>query len=289
MRGGGGVQQHSAALTVTYEGGDPALLERLVALTDFIEISPDSISRDTGDGLELDDGVMADLENSGAKFLVHGVGLSIGSASGWSDDYIGLLDRLFERLPIAWHSEHLGYTMVDGEQLGTMLPPPRTTEALDLICERVVRLRSRYPVPFLLEHVVRIVPDAPGEYSEAGFFNALARQAGCEILIDAYNIECDAVNFGFDGAAFVDALDLGAVREMHVAGGGWHKGVRMDVHSQRMDAPTRARAADILARTPNLRAVTFEFLKQAVPVLGHDAICAELAGLKEMLAHAGAR
>ncbi len=276
----------SPALAATYEGGDPKLLARLVPLVDYIEISPDSISRDTGDGLVLDGGVMAELEGCGAKFLVHGVGLSIASASGWSQGYLSLLDRLFERLPIAWHSEHLGFTMVDGEQLGTMLPPPRTPEALDLISERAAALRARYPVPFLLEHVVRIVPDAPAPYSEAAFFNALARQSGCEIVIDAYNIECDRENFGFDAGAFLDELDFSNVREMHVAGGGWHKGVRMDVHSRRMDAPTRARAADILGRAPNLKAVTFEFLKQAVPVLGHDAICAELAGLKEMLAHA---
>ena len=279
----------AVSLAATYEGGDPALLERLVPLTDFIEISPDSISRATDDGLKLDDGVMAELETCGARFLVHGVGLSIGSASGWSDGYLSLLDRLFERLPIAWHSEHLGYTMVDGEQLGTMLPPPRGTEALELICERVARLKARYPVPFLLEHVVRIVLDAPGEYSEAAFFNALARQSGCEILIDAYNIECDRENFGFDAQAFLDELDFSHVREMHVAGGGWHKGFRMDVHSRRMDDATRERAAQILARAPHLKAVTFEFLKQAVPVLGHDEICAELASLREMLAHAEPR
>lgn len=279
----------AVGLAATYEGGDPALLERLVPLVDYIEISPDSISRATDDGLVLDGGVMAELENCGTRFLVHGVGLSIASASGWSDGYLGVLDRLFERLPIAWHSEHLGYTMVDGEQLGTMLPPPRSTEALDLICERVTRLRARYAVPFLLEHVVRIVPDAPGEYSQSGFFNALARQSGCEVVIDAYNIECDRENFGFDANTFLDELDFSHVREMHVAGGGWHKGVRMDVHSRRMDQATRARAADILARAPHLNAVTFEFLKQAIPSLGHDEICAELASVREMLSHAEPR
>ena len=276
-------------LAATYEGGDPRLLERLVPLVDYIEISPDSISRETTDGLVLDAGTMAELEASGARFLVHGVGLSIASADGMSESYLRILDAVFERLPVEWHSEHLAYTTVGGENLGTMLPPPRTEEALDLICERATALRARYAVPFLLEHVVRILPDCPAPCSDAGFLNAVAYRSGCELIFDAYNIECDRENFGFDADGFVEELDFSRVREIHVAGGGWHRGFRMDVHSRRADEATRARTLDALGRAPHAGAVTFEFLKQAVPGLGHEAICAELASLREVLVDAGPR
>jgi len=276
------------ALAATYEGGDPLLLERLLGLVDYIEISPDSISHDTADGIRLHPQFMAELENakSQTRFLIHGVGLSIASAEGSSHDYLRLLDELFERLPIAWHSEHLAYTRVGGEQLGTMLPPPRTQEALDLICGRVNAMRARYPVPFLLEHVVRILPDCPAEYSDAAFLNALAHDAGCGFVVDAYNLVCDAENFGFDVEGFLRELDLSCAREMHIAGGARHKGYRMDAHSRVSDAPTRALAREILAAAPHIGAVTYEYLKQAVPGLGHDAICDELASLREMLVHA---
>ncbi len=279
------------SLAVTYEGGDTALYDRIARFVDYLEISPDSISRATDAGSEIDRETLAELVEIGGdkQFLIHGVGLSIASADGWSEDYLRLLDTLFEHLPVAWHSEHLAYTMVGGQQLGTMLPPPRSQEALDLICERVQQMRRRYPVPFALEHVVRVLPDYPGTYSDADFLNALTREAGCEFIVDAYNLVCDRQNFAFDAEGFLAELDLTRAREMHVAGGGVHRGFRMDSHSRRADGETRTLAASILARAPNLRAVTFEFLKEAVPSLGADAICAELAALKEMLVHAEPR
>jgi hypothetical protein len=40
---------------------------------------------------------------------------------------------------------------------------------------------------------------------------------------------------------------------------------------------------EIIRRAPNLRAVTFELLKEAVPLLGHDSICAELLHLRSAI------
>lgn len=272
----------NVGLATTYEGRDARLFERILSLVDYVEVPPDSIARATETGNALDPEILAELCNSAGstKYLIHGVGLSISSAEGYSQSYLRLLDGMFNRLPIAWHSEHIGYTMVGGEHLGTMLPPPRTREVLDLLCERVLEMRRRYPVPFLLEHIVRVVPDCPGDYSEAEFLNALARESGCELIVDAYNLECDRENFGFDVDAFLRELDLSSVREIHLAGGVWHRGFRMDSHSRLTDDATRALANNILSRAPRVGAVTYEYLRQALPILGHDAICDELMTLR---------
>ena len=82
--------------------------------------------------------------------------------------------------------------MVDGENLGTMLALPKTRQALDMICERVEMIQARYRLPFLLENIVHILPDYPGDYSEAGFLNAISEQTDCSLLLDVYNLECDA-------------------------------------------------------------------------------------------------
>jgi uncharacterized protein (UPF0276 family) len=274
-----------AGLATTYEGSDPRLLERICPLVDYLEISPDSISEMSGDGPRLSAAILRELETVAREksFLIHGVGLSIASASGHSQDYIRLLDELFSRLPIAWHSEHLAYTMVEGEQLGTMLPPPRTQEALDMLCERVGFLRSRYKVPFLLEKVVRFLPEYPGDYSEAEFLNELCRQTGCGLLLDVYNLECDRKNFGFNIEQFLSELDLSNVVEMHLAGGVEYGGFQVDVHSHVTEQSTLEIARDVLTRAPQVRAVTFEYLKEAVPRLGHDAICRELKRLRRTL------
>jgi uncharacterized protein (UPF0276 family) len=278
-------QERSPVLATTYEGGDPRLLERICPLVDYLEISPDSISRTTKAGSALNPATMSEFDEiaRGKTFLIHGVGLSIASASGWSQDYIRLLDDLFSRLPVAWHSEHLAYTMVEGEQLGTMLPPPRTQESLDMLCRRVSFLQQRYKVPFLLEKIVRFLPEYPGEYSEAEFLNVLCSNTGCGLLLDVYNLECDQRNFGFDIPQFLRELDLNNVVEMHLAGGVEYGGFQVDVHTHVTQDSTLTIATDVLSRAPQLQAVTFEFLKEAIPQLGHDAICAELQRLRATL------
>ena len=222
----------SPMLATTYEGGDVLLLERLLERAGYIEITPDTIARRTAGGCELRPEALAELESIGgrARILVHGVGLSIGSYGGYSEDYLRLVDQLFSRFDIAWHSEHLAYTTVGGENLGTMLAMPRTGEALDMICRRVCAIQKRYPAPFLLENVVHLLPDAPGEYSDAQFLNRIASQTGCGLILDVYNMECDALNYGFDVDAFLSELKFEKVRELHLAGGTSNAGLQLDVH-----------------------------------------------------------
>jgi hypothetical protein len=277
-------RRRELALAATYEGDDPVLLERIVDLIDTIEIAPDAIAQSRG-GRRLRSEILAEYASVADRvnFIAHGVGLSIGSYASWDTTYLELLDELFSRIELAWHSEHLTCTMVGGENVGSMLSLPHTEEALELVCARVDALQRRYPVPFLLEHVIRLLPQAPGTYSQAGFLNALTSRTGCGLILDAYNLRCDAINHGLDVEAFLAELDLAPVRELHVAGGVQHKGFQLDIHSRPVADDTFALALDIIGRAPNLRIVTYEFLKEAVDSLGHDAICAELSRLGRVI------
>ena len=270
------------ALATTYEGDDPDLLERIVPIVDFIEISPDTIAASNAGRVRLRKSVLDEYAAvcGQADLIAHGIGLSIGSFDRWNESYLELLDELFDRCDIAWHSEHLGCTTVAGENVGTMFALPRTDEALDLVCGRVQRIQQRYRVPFLLEHIINLLPEEPAEYTPAGFLNAIVSRTGCGLILDAYNLECDAHNQGLDIPAFLDELDLAAVRELHLAGGVEHDGFYLDVHSGLVRDSTLDLGLDIVRRAPRLSAVTYEFLKEAVPLIGHDAICAELARIR---------
>ncbi len=271
----------------TYEGHDPALLERVLPLVDYLEITPDSIAVDSEEGPVLHGPSLAELKNvrGAVTLIVHGVGLSIGSHDGPSPRYLRLLDQIVEQLEVAWHSEHLAYTMVDGENLGTMLALPKTEAMLDLICERVEALQRRYGLPFLLENVVHVLPDYPGAYTDAAFLNALTTRSGCGLILDVYNLECDAQNQGFNIAAFLDELNIAPVRELHLACGVEHRGYLLDVHSRQMRDSTLALAQQVLAMPgATVRVALYELLAEAVPVLGHDTIAAELVRLREALA-----
>jgi uncharacterized protein len=273
------------ALATTYEGDDPALSERIASLVDAIEIAPDTIARSDKKQAHLRTEVLNEYSSlgSGMRFIAHGVGLSICSADRWNEEYLRLLDELFSRLEVEWHSEHLAWTTFGGENSGTMFAPPRTEEALDLICERVARIQQRYKVPFLLEHVIQLLPEEPAEFTPAGFLNAITSRTGCGLIVDAYNLECDAHNQGLDIAAFLNELDLSAVRELHIAGGVQLNDFQLDIHSRPARDSTLDLALDIIARAPNLRAVTYEFLKEAIGPLGHDAICSELVRAREAM------
>ena len=273
------------ALATTYEGDDRVLLDRVLPLIDVIEIAPDAIAESDGRNARLRKAVLDEYAavQRDVNFIAHGVGLSIGSFDRWNEDYLRLLDNLFSQFELQWHSEHLACTTVAGENVGTMFAMPRTEEALDLICERVRRIQERYRVPFLLEHVIHLLPDAPAEFTPAGFLNAITSHTGCGLILDAYNLECDVHNQGLDISAFLNELDLAPVRELHLAGGVEHNGFYLDIHSNATRNTTLELGLEIIRRAPGLRVVTYEFLKEAIVLLGHDTICAELKRIREAI------
>ena len=272
-------------LATTYEGGDSSFLERVVPFVQFLEITPDSIARKRNGSVRLDSRTLEEIRTVGCdkQVLVHGVGLSIGTASGWNEDYFRLLDELLPKVDTLWHSEHLGFTTVDGEHLGTMLALPRTQRMLDLVSERVRRLQETYPIPFLVENIVHALPDTPGDYSDAAFLNALAERTSCGLILDVYNIECDAHNYGFDINTFLAELDPRHIWEIHVAGGVQHRGYQLDVHSRLIADSTVALARRVIRQSPSVRAITYELLPHAVPVLGCDVVIGELDRLRNLL------
>jgi uncharacterized protein len=273
----------SIAIGATYEGRDPGLLERILPLVDYVEVTLETISEVHDHEISLSDEIMSELKNIGkaVQITVHGVSLSIGSHEGWSPTYLHLLEDFLEQVDVAWHSEHLGYTKVDGEHLGIMLAMPKTDEALDMVCERVSAIQERFKIPFLLENIVHVIPDFPSDYSEAGFLNALTDRTGCGLILDVYNLECDAHNHGFDIPAFLNELEPTNVRELHVACGVEHDGFLLDVHSQLTRSSTVELAQRVVRQSAgSARVVVYEFMPEAVPGLGYDAIAEELGRLR---------
>jgi uncharacterized protein (UPF0276 family) len=270
------------AIGATYEGRDPRLLERILPLVDFIEVTLETISEVTDHGISLSAEIMAELKNMGkaVQIIVHGVGLSIGSHEGWSPTYFRLLDEFLEQVDIAWHSEHLAYTKVDGEHLGIMLAMPKTEEVLDMICERTIAIQERYRLPFLLENVVHVIPDFPSDYTDAAFLNALADISACGLILDVYNLECDAHSHGFDIHAFLNELNPEHIRELHVACGVEHNGFLLDVHSQLTRNSTVDLAKHVVRQARNAEVLVYEFMPEAVPGLGYNAIAEELGRLR---------
>lgn len=262
----------------TYEFKHPSLLEKIFPYIEYIEITPDTISHNDGNNIYISDETIDEIKNISKykKIVVHGVGLSIGSYDGYSKDYIKLLDRIYGEINFEWHSEHLGYTKVNGENIGTMLSLPRTNETLDMICERVTEIKNRYKKDFLLENIIRIIPDYESKYSEAEFMNLISGNTGCGFILDAYNLECDEFNHGFDIDGYLKELDISKIREIHIANGIIENGFRMDAHCETVMDSTIDLTKKILNMPgSNVSMVNYELLDEAIPLLGEDIITDE--------------
>ncbi len=281
------------SIGTTYEGKNFSYLQEIIPFVNHIEVSPDSIAKKKDGLIYINQEAIKQLQwlesNTDVSVLVHGVGLSIGSYDGCSKDYLLLIDELFSKIKnIRWHSEHLAYTMVNGENIGTMLTLPRTDEVLEMICKRVDFIQKKYKKLFLLENVISMLPSPDCKYSDAAFLNKITYLTGCGLVLDVYNLECDQVNFNLNVDAFLQELNLNTVYEMHLAGGATDPefNFKMDVHSQLVAQTTIDLATRIINAHPqNLQAITFEMLEEFIGNHGAAKIINELKKLTCIFNH----
>ncbi|APA69775.1 MNIO family bufferin maturase [Janthinobacterium sp. 1_2014MBL_MicDiv] len=149
---------------------------------------------------------------------LHGVGLGLGSARGFSDAHLQRVRAVVERIEPALVSEHLCWGAVAQQQLNDLLPLALSKAALDLLCERVGRVQDVLKRPILLENVSTYVRFRDDAMSEAQFLAALARRTGCGLLLDINNLYVNQCNHGEDALMAMQAIAPGSVGELHLAG-----------------------------------------------------------------------
>jgi uncharacterized protein len=231
------------------------------------------------------------------QVVAHSIGLSIASADWFDREHVEQIAAWQRRYRFPWHSDHLSFTRISladhgGDateaggapalpalaalNVGMAAPVPYDDEVLQLVAARVARVQERVPAPFLLENNVNYVEIPEQEMSEPEFLNRLCGLTGCGLLLDVHNVYVNARNHGFDPAAFVAALDLARVVEVHVAGGNEVAGMYADSHSGPCPEPVWALLRQVVAGAPNLCGITFEFHASYYDVLGPAGIRAEL-------------
>ena len=255
-------------------------------LLDFAEITPEALARQRRDkdrqAIELVPDQLKRAREACADLpvAVHGVELSIGSAHGWNEAYISMLDAFQSSWPFEWHSEHLGFQTFAGTdgatlEVGVPLPLPATTEAVHLVAERASFMLERYGVPFLLENPAYYITGMPSDAEvgdDAGLMRAITESSGCFELLDLHNVYCNAVNHKLNPHEIIDHMPLERVLEIHVAGGSWHDGFYMDAHDGTVPAEVWELLEYALSRTPNLAGVVFEMLEDHVNRIGPRVI-----------------
>ena len=167
---------------------------------------------------------------------LHGVGLGLGSAEGYSAQHVDRLCALVRAVEPVFVSEHLSWSATGGVHYNDLLPLPHSEEALALVAERVAALQDRLGRRILVENVTAYVEPGIADMSEGEFLAALARRTGCGLLLDVNNLYVNQVNLGRDALAQMRALDPESVEEIHLAGFSAEPLGLVDTHGARVAA-----------------------------------------------------
>ena len=180
---------------------------------DFVEVISENFMLDGGRPLRI-------LEQVREKYpvVLHGVSMSIGTAQGVDDAYLGRLKELAQRIDPLWISDHLCWTRNNAHNSHDLLPLPLTFEALDVVCANVNKVQETLDRQILLENPSSYLTFPEDELSEWEFIAAMAQRTGCYLLLDINNIYVSAHNHNFTADDYLAGVPHERVRQIHLAG-----------------------------------------------------------------------
>ena len=168
---------------------------------------------------------------------LHCVGMNLAGCDPLDHKYVQQIRRLRERTGAAWVSDHLCFTAHGRRHYHELLPFPYTEEALRHVSERVLAAQDLLQAPLVVENVSAYLRFADSSLSEAEFLAALTRATDCELLLDLNNLYVNHVNHGDAIDAYLAALPLARVREVHLAGHAVKPGYLLDAHNDHVSPP----------------------------------------------------
>jgi uncharacterized protein (UPF0276 family) len=149
---------------------------------------------------------------------LHGVGLSIGAEGALDLQHLQRLAALIERYQPQSFSEHLAWSSHGPVFLNDLLPLAYDAPTLNRVCEHIDQVQSALKRPMLLENPATYLAFQRSTLDEADFIREVIRRTGCGLLLDVNNVYVSCINHQRDPLAYIDALPLLAVGEIHLAG-----------------------------------------------------------------------
>ncbi|AMN79357.1 MULTISPECIES: MNIO family bufferin maturase [Pseudomonas] len=149
---------------------------------------------------------------------LHGVGLSIGGEGPLDREHLARLAALIERYQPHSFSEHLAWSSHGPVFLNDLLPLAYDSATLQRVCEHVDQVQSTLKRAMLLENPSTYLQFQRSTLDETDFISEVIRRTGCGLLLDVNNVYVSCINHRRDPLAYLDALPLHAVGEIHLAG-----------------------------------------------------------------------
>jgi len=149
---------------------------------------------------------------------VHGVGMSLGGREPLDTDHLDRLKTVVDRIEPGLVSEHLAWCREGGVYLNDLLPVPYHSGSLQTVIDHVDQMQEHLGRHILIENPSLYVAYKGSDIAEPDFLAEIAKRTGCGLLLDINNVAVSAANLGFDARDYLDAFDLTAVAEIHIAG-----------------------------------------------------------------------
>lgn len=166
---------------------------------------------------------------------VHGVSLSIGSASPPNPVYLRRLRELVSWVEPGLVSDHLCWTGIGGHNSHDLLPLPFHEEAVRNAARNIRQVQDALGRRILVENISTYLEFAHSEMTEWEFVAAVIEEADCHLLLDVNNLYVNARNHGIDPRRYLDGIPRDRVRQFHLAGHEDNGDVVIDTH----DHPVR--------------------------------------------------
>lgn len=149
---------------------------------------------------------------------MHGVSLSVGSTDPVDFGFLDKLKALAKRVKARWLGDHVCWTGVAGINGHDLYPVPYTEEALRHMIARVRTIQDYLERPLVLENPSTYLTFTASSMPEEEFIARLAVEADCALLLDVNNVYVTCRNHDLDPVAYLDALPLDRVVQIHLAG-----------------------------------------------------------------------
>jgi uncharacterized protein (UPF0276 family) len=150
--------------------------------------------------------------------VMHGVAMSIGTVDPLNLEYLKKLKTLAEWLNPVWITDHLCWTGIAHKNSHDLLPVPYTEEALKHIVKRIKQVQDYLGRPLALENPSTYLEFKTSHIAESEFIARMAEESGCNLLLDVNNVYVSCYNHRLDAKAYIDALPLDKVIQIHLSG-----------------------------------------------------------------------
>jgi uncharacterized protein len=238
-----------------------ALLNRLPGLFDVVEYSaPLDVARARREASLFP--VLWEARQR-VPVLFHPVHLNLYGPELEAAAELALLDAHAREVGSAWVGNDVGWWHRLGQPLPGYLyfPPPFTAEGLADAAAHAYNVQAHLSVPLVLENPVAVW--RRGTLHVLDFMAALHEKTGCPLLLDLGHLLSAQLAAGLELSAGLDGFPLGAVVEVHIAGGvvtrsASGRGSYADDHTQPVREELFTLLARLLPRLSSLRALVFE-------------------------------